>query len=458
VNSFEDDSPEDSSGDEDRNATIGCWSTFEGLSSENMLSMLRPLFATLPDEISQPLTRDLTLLFDSWAVDGSLERPSHPPSSSSSTPPRSQANGSAGSSTEHTSSSGSGKKRPLRNGDESPEDGDDDKNGDETRKRLRLSSQSQEDIALRWACPFYQRSPHHYCVETEYGDYRKCAKSPGFSGVHRVKCVLFALLACEADKRSRDHIYKCHASIYCDRCYSVFKNEDDLTAHRRDPSPCIVQDPRPMQGLTNEQKKLLKPRDRNKSEKARWITIYKICFPNDEFIPSPCKPSYSVSPGSMLTNADYVFYSRETAELRRDVFNIVEEETRSLDDTVRGRIRERLQHAFNNVQMRSSLGITGLPTPSSSETSSQQPWDAGPSPRLPLASRSTAVTSISHQSIPAVTSELGHTAPKQDPPFGEFQGYDADDHLLFDSMTGYPAIGEGGEDVSELFSTGFTYS
>lgn len=392
-----------------------------------MLSMLRPLFATLSDEISQPLTHDLTLLFDSWAVSGSLERPSHPPSSSSSTPPQSQENGSAGSSTEHTSSSGSGKRRALCDGSEPPGDGDDDQNGDETRKRLRLNSQSQEDTAPRWACPFYQRSPHHYCVETEYGDYRKCAKSPGFSGVHRVKCVLFVLLACKADKRSREHIYKCHASIYCDRCYSVFKNEDDLTAHRRDPSPCTVQDPRPMQGLTNEQKKLLKPRDRNKSEKARWNTIYRICFPNDEFLPSPCKPSCLISPYSMLINTDYIFYSRETAELRRDVFDIVEEETRSLDDTVRDRIRERLQHAFNNVQMRSSLGIMGLPTPSSSEISSQQSREAGPSPRSPLASISAAVTSISYQAIPAMSAEPGHMAPTQDPPFDESQGYDVDD-------------------------------
>jgi hypothetical protein len=198
-----------------------------------------------------------------------------------------------------------------------------------------------------------------------------------------------------------------------------------------------------MQGLTNEQKKLLKPRDRNKSEKARWNTIYKICFPNDEFVPSPCKPFYLVSPRSILINTDYVFYSRETAELRRDVFVIVEEETRSLDDIVRDRIRERLQHAFNNAQMRSSLGITGLPTPQSREISSQQPWEAGPSPQLPLASRSAAVTSISHQAISTVIAEPGHIAPMQDPPFSRMQGYD---HLLFDSMIGYSAIGEGGED------------
>lgn len=222
----------------------------------------------------------------------------------------------------------------------------------------------------------------------------------------------------------------------------MFKNEDDLTAHRRDPSPCTVQDPRPMQGLTNEQKKLLKPRDRNESEEARWNTIYKLCFPNDEFIPSPCKPSYLVSPRSVLTSTDYVFYSRETAQLRRDVFDIVEEETRCLDGTVRDRIRDRIQHAFNNVQVRSSPGITGLPTPLISEISSQQSWEAGPSPRSPLASRSAAVTSISLQAVPAITGEPGHITPPQDSPFCEWQGCDAQEYLLSNSLTGYLAFGE----------------
>jgi hypothetical protein len=39
----------------------------------------------------------------------------------------------------------------------------------------------------------------------------------------------------------------------------------------------------------------------------------------------------------------------------------------------------------------------------------------------------------------------GHTAPTQDPSFSELDGYNADGHLLFDSMIGYPATGEGGD-------------
>lgn len=230
----------------------------------------------------------------------------------------------------------------------------------------------------------------------------------------------------------------------------MFKNEEDLTAHRRASSPCAVQDPRPIEGLTNEQKKLLKPRDRNKSEEARWNTIYKICFPADEFIPSPCRPSSLVSPRSILMNKDYIYYSRETARLRCDVFNIVADETQSLGATVRDRILERLQHAFGNTRMGSGRGVTGLPTPSSSEISSHQSWEAGPSPRSPLASRSVAVGSIGGQAIPAVTVEPEFVTPTQDPPFDEMRGDGIDNHFL-DAMIDYPTIGEGGDDVSVMF-------
>ena len=52
---------------------------------------------------------------------------------------------------------------------------------------------------------------------------------------------------------------------------------------------CEVRDPLPVQGLNEDQRELLKPRDRNKSEEERWKTVYKICFPEDQMIPSPCE-------------------------------------------------------------------------------------------------------------------------------------------------------------------------
>ncbi|KAH0559336.1 hypothetical protein GP486_004144 [Trichoglossum hirsutum] len=148
-----------------------------------MLSLLYPLFASLPDEITQSLIPSLTLLFNSWASSGSLERPAHSSTSPSST---AQLKNLAGGSFGQAPFYRSGEKRRLPDGSESPGDGNE---GEGNRKRLNLDSNYQGGLVRRWACPFYQRSPHRYCVQTEYGDFRKCAKSPGFREVHRVKYV-----------------------------------------------------------------------------------------------------------------------------------------------------------------------------------------------------------------------------------------------------------------------------
>jgi hypothetical protein len=70
----------------------------------------------------------------------------------------------------------------------------------------------------------------------------------------------------------------------------MFKEDEELTAHAQSTSdPCEIRPILAVDGLTAEQKKKLKPRDKNRSEEERWIKIYQICFPNDTEIPSPCK-------------------------------------------------------------------------------------------------------------------------------------------------------------------------
>ena len=184
-----------------------------------------------------------------------------------------------------------------------------------------------------------------------------------------------------------------------------------------------------MEGLSNEQKRLLKPRDRNKSEEERWKTIYKICFPNDEFIPSPCKSTCIASSRRILTTTDYIYYSRETAELRRDVFAIVEEETRSVDGIIRDRLRQRLQHAFDNAQATSGLGASALPTPSSGDSPLQPSMTADPSQSSPLATRSAAASENARQA--RTTVELGQILMTEDPMFGQYLRLD-DDSLFLD--------------------------
>jgi hypothetical protein len=83
-----------------------------------------------------------------------------------------------------SSKSDSKKRRQDENGEQSPDRGD-----NNPRKRQKLYSGLDVGEGPKWACPFYQREPERYCVETEFGDFRNCAKSPGFVQVHRVKYV-----------------------------------------------------------------------------------------------------------------------------------------------------------------------------------------------------------------------------------------------------------------------------
>lgn len=127
----------------------------------------------------------------------------------------------------------------------------------------------------------------------------------------------------------------------------TFESDEMLLGHTRQNLGCDVRDPLPMQGLSKKQKELLKPRDRRRSEEERWIAVYKICFPDDETIPSPCKKLSSLYPRPMLTSTDYVYYSRETAELRREILDILREEIPQTQPINRDRLFQRVQNAFN---------------------------------------------------------------------------------------------------------------
>jgi len=89
-----------------------------------------------------------------------------------------------GSAPENTQSGKSGQKRSLGDDDKEPQERDD---INKRRKRPKLDGEIDARSRQKWACPFYQREPHRYCIETEFGDFRKCARSPGFDQVHRVK-------------------------------------------------------------------------------------------------------------------------------------------------------------------------------------------------------------------------------------------------------------------------------
>ena len=165
---------------------------------------------------------------------------------------------------------------------------------------------------------------------------------------------------------AREHIYKCHSPKYCDRCYAVFGKEEELTIHRRSSPACDLKEPQPLEDLTYERKLLLKPRDRSsKSDEERWTVIYKICFPDDENVPSPCEyPFSSKTLRQLILHADYVHYSREVAEIRREVLGILQEEAQSADNIDFRRLIRRVKEAFNAQGSTSAAPASAPTTPS----------------------------------------------------------------------------------------------
>lgn len=86
-----------------------------------------------------------------------------------------------------------------------------------------------------------------------------------------------------------------HRIYRCDRCQKVFRKSDDLKIHRRQVMSCELRDKALDeehdwgQGFDDDQASKLKTRIRKSSDVQKWGEWYKILFPKDSEIPSPCK-------------------------------------------------------------------------------------------------------------------------------------------------------------------------
>jgi hypothetical protein len=177
INSFEDDLTEYSHED------FALYSTEQAhdAGSEEFLATIQPLLNRLPAEIASSLGNELLSLFGIWLGD----RGSHQQAPCDVTPSSSNLQRPPGNTPTPTNSTSS---VPKRLSDDGSGYSDPSGNGEDgKRKRPRNVSQTPSGSTRKWACPYYQRDPHSYCVIGDFGDYRKCSRSPGFSEVHRVK-------------------------------------------------------------------------------------------------------------------------------------------------------------------------------------------------------------------------------------------------------------------------------
>lgn len=96
------------------------------------------------------------------------------------------------------------------------------------------------------------------------------------------------------DSESREHVYRKHRlpQFKCNRCCCEFQNSTQLADHQRLEVPCNIRLQGQQDGVNEEQILALRSRKKSKGntpESEKWTKMYKIIFPDDELIPSPCK-------------------------------------------------------------------------------------------------------------------------------------------------------------------------
>ena len=148
----------------------------------------------------------------------------------------------------------------------------------------------KESCDKLFACPYSKRTPW------EYAERQSCSKS-GWTTIHRLRYALRRTAYSRTDRRSRQHIYRCHIlPIKCPSCSQNFESSPKFTRHlhavpRYDLSHCEADEP--IKGLENLLQKIrpTKATTGNASEEDMWKVIYTTLFPNDpkDEIPCPCE-------------------------------------------------------------------------------------------------------------------------------------------------------------------------
>ncbi|KAK4111703.1 hypothetical protein N656DRAFT_148524 [Canariomyces notabilis] len=150
--------------------------------------------------------------------------------------------------------------------------GDQDEEDDEEYGGYRPpSSQSKKssESVKRFACPFRKHDPHTYNMQ----NYETCAVR-SWSSISRLK----------------EHLYRRHYKIHCQRCKQVFSDARQLNNHEMSAERCEVIDAVSPGDITAYQEKQLKSRKhtaKRQTDEEKWADIYRLLFPGEERVPSP---------------------------------------------------------------------------------------------------------------------------------------------------------------------------
>lgn len=92
---------------------------------------------------------------------------------------------------------------------------------------------------------------------------------------------------------NREHLYRRHYKIHCQRCKKLFRNDRALDEHEMSFVGCEVlsrHSPCDMTTHQHKQLRMKKHTSRRQTDEEKWTDIYRLLFPNEQ-VPSPCKSS-----------------------------------------------------------------------------------------------------------------------------------------------------------------------
>ncbi|KAM7188267.1 hypothetical protein V8F20_010644, partial [Naviculisporaceae sp. PSN 640] len=165
--------------------------------------------------------------------------------------------------------------RSLQPGARFPIHGDEDED-DLSRDPGNAASRHGHNGIKRFACPFRKHDPQTYNIH----DHQVCTVN-----------------AWPTIPRLKEHLYRRHYEIHCQRCKRIFSTNGDLEAHEMSLQGCAVMDIPPPCDITTTQEKQLKSRSgknrpKHLTPEQKWREIYQLLFPNDDVIPDPY-PAYT---------------------------------------------------------------------------------------------------------------------------------------------------------------------
>ncbi|KAK0724562.1 hypothetical protein B0H67DRAFT_108307 [Lasiosphaeris hirsuta] len=170
----------------------------------------------------------------------------------------------------HKSGSGHVSGRGLRpssrrRGVDEEEDEEDGEGQWPTTSQSRHSSGSSRKVA----CPFRKHDPVTYNLQ-----------------IHEI-C---AIRSWTSVSRMKEHLYRRHCKVYCERCKQIFRDDRELDAHKLLPISCEVRRVSHPADITASQEKQLKTkkyRVKGLSEEEKWREVYRLLFPHETVMPSP---------------------------------------------------------------------------------------------------------------------------------------------------------------------------